>query len=200
MIAGKATSAAPPGTTVYDPAAGVTWLADANLAAKQPFGLAAVNRDGSMDHTTALAWIAALKRANGGKGWLNQSNWQLPPTAPSTPSASCVKGKFGFGCTGGAMGQLYYGYLKLRPGQPAVTVPDMPVHGVHNIQPYLYWSCEGDPKRNACSGAPAQGFQWSFSFGDGFQGTDVVANQLYVTAYYPSAGTAPPIRCGVRCK
>ena len=35
------------------------------------------------------------------------------------------------------------------------------------------------------SAAPATGFQWSFSFGNGFEGTDVLSNDLYATAYYP---------------
>jgi len=37
-----------------------------------------------------------------------------------------------------------------------------------------------------CTGAPQPGFQWSFSFGNGYQGTDLTQNELYVTAYYPS--------------
>ena len=55
---------------------------------------------------------------------------------------------------------------------------------IHNVQPYLYWSCAGAIGRTTCSGAPAApGFEWSFSFGNGFQGTDVIGNSLYVTVY-----------------
>ncbi len=34
------------------------------------------------------------------------------------------------------------------------------------------------------SDGPAANFEWSFSFGSGFLGTDVLANELYMTAYY----------------
>ena len=40
--------------------------------------------------------------------------------------------------------------------------------------------------------------QWSFSFGNGYQGTDVTQNALYVEVYYPNPPRPipPPI---VRC-
>ena len=41
---------------------------------------------------------------------------------------------------------------------------------------------------------PASGFEFSFSFGNGFQGTDIFANDLYVTAYFvgPPSSTSGP--------
>jgi uncharacterized protein (TIGR03437 family) len=42
--------------------------------------------------------------------------------------------------------------------------------------------------QSACDGSePAANFQWSYSFGAGFQGTDLVQNDLYVTAYFVGA-------------
>jgi hypothetical protein len=32
---------------------------------------------------------------------------------------------------------------------------------------------------------PADGFAWNFSFGNGFQGTNLVGNNLFVMVYYP---------------
>jgi hypothetical protein len=88
------------------------------------------------------------------------------------------------------MGGLYHNHLlKLlgaQPGEPVVRAPDIAVGPFHNIQPYLYWSCAGNVGQNICSGAPAApGFEWSFSFGNGFQGTDVIGNSLYVMVYAP---------------
>ena len=40
--------------------------------------------------------------------------------------------------------------------------------------------------RGPCTGAPAPGFAWSFSFGNGFEGTDLIQNDLYVMVYYPA--------------
>lgn len=52
------------GRTVYDTVNNVTWLANANLAATQTFGVSGINRDGSMSWDTAQAWIAAMNAAN----------------------------------------------------------------------------------------------------------------------------------------
>ena len=70
------------GQTVYDPSLNVTWLADANLAGKQTFGVSNVNKSGSMDYATAVRWVAAMNQFDHGAGYLGHHNWQLP-TAPS---------------------------------------------------------------------------------------------------------------------
>jgi hypothetical protein len=76
--------------------------------------------------------------------------------------------------------------LGLKAGEPVVRAPDIALGPFHNIQPYLYWSCAGTVGQTTCSGAPAApGFEWSFSFGTGFQGTDVIGNTLYVMVYAP---------------
>ena len=70
---GKQLEVNPGGQTVYDPVAQVTWLADANLAAKQTFGIADINPDGSMEHSAAVQWVAAMNKANRGHGYLDQA-------------------------------------------------------------------------------------------------------------------------------
>ena len=195
MIRGK--PAKPVAGTVYDANANVTWLANANLAATQTFLLSsfgAVNRDGSMDHDTALLFIARMNTAH----YLNQTTWQLPPTAAHDGSCS-IKQTFGFGCTGSPMGALYYKTLKKAKGTPVVPTPNVGLGPFHNVQPYLYWTCEG-ATLSACNGSPEKGFAWSFSFGDGFEGTDVVANDLYVTAYYPDEPAPAPRATGRRSR
>jgi hypothetical protein len=180
----------PGGQTVYDPIAQVTWLADANLAAKQTFGVAAgINPDGSMEHAAAVEWVAAMNRADQGRGYLGQTNWQLPETGP--PDASCsMKGTTGYDCTGSAMGELFYKQLGLRRGESVVAVPDVKVGPFHNIQPYLYWACEAETAASPCQSAgPDEGFEWNFSFGNGFEGTNLLGNNLYVIVYYPGSAT-----------
>ena len=57
-----------------------------------------------------------------------------------------------------------------------------PLRGWHNRPATL--TCAGNQSSINCSGDPAaRGFQFSFSFGNGFQGTDVIGNSLYVMAY-----------------
>ncbi len=88
------------------------------------------------------------------------------------------------------MGELFYDQLGLSPGMPVVATPNIAVGPFKNIQPYLYWACQAPTIQDACQATdPAPGFEWSFSFGNGFQGTDVLANDLYVTAYFPGPAT-----------
>jgi hypothetical protein len=187
--AGAGLQVNPGGQTIYDPVAQITWLADANLAAKQTFGVAGINLDGSMEHPAAVRWIDAMNNANQGHGYLGRTDWQLPETGPPDPSCS-AKGTTGFDCTGSAMGELFYKQLALRRGEPVVATPDVKVGPFHNIQPYLYWACAGETAISPCqSNGPADGFEWNFSFGNGFQGTNLVGNDLYVIVYYPGSST-----------
>ncbi len=213
------------GKVVYDPdavydlttgAKGVTWLANANLAKTRKFGARClpdgtqcINRDGSMTHTAAKK-----TDVNGSDGWidrmnhhkyLGQSNWQLPPIPDA--DQSCRLKNFGFGCTGSPMGELFYDQLGRNKGTPVVATPNINVGPFNHIQPYLYWSsCEPPNGQSPClavlsdgvTPAAAPGFEFSFSFGNGFQDTDVTANDLYVMVYYPetpeqAADTTPPV-------
>ena len=193
------------GKLVYDPGAsvgggtGVTWLANADLAKSQTFGAQCVNSDGtqcinpdgSMSHTTAENWIAGMNKANGGAGWLGQTDWVLPPNDPT--DTTCDQQNYGFGCTGSPMGELFYAQLGLKAGASVIQTPNINFGSFHDMQPYLYWSCEGAPDdQGPCSSdVPAKGFEYSFSFGNGFEGTDPggvnisTGNELCVTAYYP---------------
>ncbi|MGB6429836.1 MAG: hypothetical protein WBF06_04575 [Candidatus Acidiferrales bacterium] len=185
--AGQGLEVNPGGETVYDPISQVTWLADANLAAKQTFGVAGINPDGSMEHATALQWTAAMNSADQGRGYLGQTNWEMPETGPPDPTCS-MKGTTAYGCTGSLMGELFYKQLGLHRGEPVVAVPDVKVGAFHNIQPYLYWACAAETAASPCqTDGPAEGFEWNFSFGNGFQGTNLLGNDLYVMVYYPGS-------------
>lgn len=85
------------------------------------------------------------------------------------------------------MGALFYVQLGLSQGTPVVPTPDINVGPFNHLQPYLYWSCGAPDSQTPCQEPAAPGFEWSFSFGNGFQGTDVVGNHLYVMVYYPQA-------------
>jgi len=177
----------PDGQTVYDPVSRVTWLADANLAAEQTFGVAGISPDGSMEQNTAVLWVDAMNKADHGHGYLGVAHWDLPETAASDPSCSMQGAtSFGFDCTASPMGHLYYKQLGLLPGEPVVPYPDVKVGPFHDIQPYLYWACTGETARSACqTTGPAGGFEWTFSFGNGYEGTDVVGNYFYTIVYFP---------------
>ena len=180
----------PGGQTIYDPVTNVTWLANANLGAADTFGLPrcaapgtpklCVNADGAMNWDSASQFVANM---NSGTGYLGQTNWELPPV-----DASC---NADYGCSGASnpMGELFYGQLKMSPGAPVAAAPAIGVGPFIHVQPYLYWSCGAGTIQSACGAPPAPGFEWSFSFGNGFEGTDVLANDLFVTAYFVGAPT-----------
>jgi len=180
------------GKLVYDPDADVTWLANANLAASKSFGAQCtggdgkpcIDADGSMSQATAEAWILGMNADigdNGDTGWLGQTTWQLPPTV-----AADIACNPNYGCDASPMGKLFYDQLGLSAGTSVTMTPDISVGPFNNIQPYLYWSCEGAPNSRApCFvDGPANGFEYSFSFGSGFEGTDILANDLYVMVYF----------------
>jgi hypothetical protein len=174
---------------LYDAGQDVTWLRNANLAATDTLGVPGINRDGAMDHATAAKFVDAMNA----RRYLGQSHWQLP--SADTLDAGCrPKPNFGYHCRNSAMGKLYYDLLKVPEGEPVVTTPDVAVGPFHNIQPYLYWSCLGED-RKACGHDPAAThFQFSFSFGNGYQGTDYMSADLYLMVYY--SGGAPPTESG----
>ncbi len=187
----------PGGQTVYDPVTNVTWLADANLAATNTFGLPlckapgspnlCVGQSGAMNFNSASQLIENMNAA----AYLGQTNWQMPAADPNcAASYSCS--------TASSLFQdLYYNQLGLTRGTPVVTPPGIAVGPFTGIMPYLYWTCQADKVTEPCGTAvPATGFEWSFWFGNGFEGTDVLAHDMYVTAYFPGAratATVPEI-------
>jgi hypothetical protein len=73
-----------------------------------------------------------------------------------------------------------------------VTAPNIAVGAFTNIRPYLYWTCQGSTAHAPCDGSVAEtGFQWSFWFDNGFEGTDVSAHDMYVTAYFVGSPSGP---------
>jgi hypothetical protein len=180
----------PGGQTVYDPVTNITWLADANLAATNTFGLptckdsttpaVCVAHDGAMTFASASQFIANM---NAGAGYLGQTDWQLPTIESNCPGYNCAGNQ-------NPMGNLFYDQLGFSQGMTVLIAPNIAVGPFRNIQPYLYWTCGAAGIQDACqTDGPAPNFEWSFSFASGFEGTDLLANDLYVTAYF----VGPPV-------
>jgi uncharacterized protein (TIGR03437 family) len=173
--------------TIYDPVANVTWLANANLAATNTFGLPrctspinpaiCVNPDGAMTWDSASQFIANMNTTSG-TGYFGQTHWQLPPMDQSCTGYNCAS-------AGGPLAELFYEQLKFSQGTPVVSTPAVGVGPFKNFQPYLYWTCEAATIQSACqTDGPSPNFEFSFSFGNGFLGTDLLSNDLYVMAYF----------------
>jgi hypothetical protein len=196
----------PGGTSVYDPETNSTWVADANLAKRETFGLprcktapdmtACVAHDGSMNYESAKAWIAAMNAYvdpnTGVVGYLGQIIWDFPSLDANCPT---------YGCKGDSnpMGNLYYKQLKITAGTPVVAFPDIAVGPFHDVVPLPYWECEANTIQEACEtdiqpDDPSEISYFGFSFGNGFTGTERVTANHFVTAYFVvTTPTKPPI-------
>lgn len=109
------------GLAVYDTDLNITWLADANLAASNTFGVSGMGADGLMDWSTRQSWISAMNAAN----YLGYQDWRLPISVMGDGTCSW-EGKdasiwFGFNCTGSEMGHLFYKELGGVAGQSITT-------------------------------------------------------------------------------
>lgn len=129
------------GQALYDTDLNVTWLADANLAVINTFGVDGINIDGTMDWDTANNWINAMN-ADSGTGYLGYNDWRLPTT--TQPDASCsdqtdpgggfaVQGS-GSGCLASEMGHLNNAEGVYWDDPPA------PGNPFSNLQFNDYWS------------------------------------------------------------
>jgi hypothetical protein len=127
------------GGVVYDPTTNAYWLADANLAASQTFGVSGISPNGSMSYATAKSWVAAMNRAR----YLNHHDWMLP-TAPFQDPSCGAKGpggaSFGGLCQGNALGGLYYVNLGTKfPRNPAAYT-GATIGPVKHLQLAYYWT------------------------------------------------------------
>ena len=104
----------------YDTDLNITWLANANLAASNSFGLvydtdlgtypgdiSGVHGDiyanGNMNWPGAMLWITAMSTAN----YFGYSGWRLPTTLPPFYCRNSISG-YELNCTGIEMGHLFY--------------------------------------------------------------------------------------------
>jgi hypothetical protein len=145
--------------TVYDAALNITWLADANLAATNTFGVQGINADGSMSYEAATDWIEAMNNAN----YLGHSNWHLPNAQVSDQD---------YYKTDNDLGELYYTELGGQAGSTILLTHDRYEHLFQHFQPYYYWTgTEANGKTDAHE---------TFSFGSGFRSGNTDPNEMYV--------------------
>jgi len=170
---------------VYDTVNNITWLADANLAATNLFGLplcsgsgsglqTCINATGSMDYPSAAAWVAAMNAAD----YLGHSNWQLPRLRSRTATVRerGERRQFRIRLRGGALASVYNG-LGFRSPNTAVPIPNTTAGPFRNLQPYLYWS--------SSNGASPENGNAAFSFTTGWIGANTLPNFLYLLPMIP---------------
>jgi hypothetical protein len=192
---------------VYDENQGLCWLANANLAGDplarlllsplltpnnpDPEGDGPnppiIHPDGTMNFETALNWVNAMKAFNGGRGWLNHTNWQLPDSTDIDSNCSSHNsGNFGALCTASAMANLYnVGLARTYPNSVVPHLFDI-AWPFLNLQPGLYWSSKS---------AGDAGYA-SFSFNTGDQGANTT-NYNFLHVLPMTADVLGPIPSGL---
>jgi hypothetical protein len=172
------------GKIIYDQALDMYWLADANLAATNTFGIRQginphpkdgvyinINPDGSMNYATAVAWIDAMNAQD----YLGHNNWRLPMATDASAAYYITGSGIGDTFQGSEMGELYYTELGATAGSTILLPTSAAEAPFSNFQPYLYWA----GSQTAASNANGNGHS-TFSFGSGFQGANIDSNQMYV--------------------
>ena len=141
------------GQAVSDTDFGITWIADANLAASNTFGLATgtslgtytgdtsgvdgfINTNGTMNWPGALFWIDAMN-ADGGTGYLGYSDWRLPTSLNQDGSGPCGPA---FSCSDSEMGHLFYDEFGVSAGSSVTTGDATELAKFTNVQSGSYWS------------------------------------------------------------
>jgi len=182
------------GLAYYDDVADLTWLADANLAASNTFGLqtgvnlgshpldsrnngySVINANGTMNWIGALHWIDAMNTSN----HLGFNNWRLAETAQPDTTCSAQNGtSFGYGCSNSEMGNLYNveGITLATPGI------------FSNFQSGGYWS--------GTEFAPFVDNAWFLDFGNGYQGATNKGTGYYALAVRSGDVSAVPVPAAV---
>lgn len=194
------------GQAYYDDVLDITWLANANLADTNDFGVAGINANGSMTWSTAQSWIGAMNAAN----YLGTNTWRLPTVEPLNGSTFNYTGSYNgstdagsnqseqgtayAGSTGSEMAHLFYntlnnkGYCDPLLSTGGSCSSPQAGWGLSNVGPFSnlqskdYWS--------GTEYAPNTTAAWYFGF---FTGTQDAANKNSpMVAWAVSSGDALP--------
>jgi hypothetical protein len=182
------------GQAYYDDVLNITWLANANLADTNDFGVAGIAADGRMNWNTAQSWIGAMNTAN----YLGTSTWRLP-TIIDTGTSGCNNTYTGTDCgynvdlSTSEMAHMFYstlgnvgrydtsGSLTGCAGAPNYCLTN--TGPFSNLQPYFYWS--------GTTYAPNASSAWHFGFSNGSQGNRPKAVAFYAWAVSPGDALVP---------
>lgn len=175
------------GGLVYDTDLNVTWLADANYAKRSGYAvtLYGAGSDGTMTWSQAEAWVAGLVYHDPVRK-IDLKGWRLPTTLQPDPACSAQAGNdsFGYQCTGGELGHLFYTELGGKTATPIGQVHNASYALFSHPPASLYWSGTG----YASDASRA----WSFVFDSGSSLAAGKGVRMYVLPVRPGdVGPAP---------
>jgi hypothetical protein len=200
----------------YDTVLNITWLANANLAGTNTFGVNDIAPDGRIIHwTTAQNWIGAMNTAS----YLGYSDWRLPTTGPVNGTAMqqtysdngttdlgyniSAPGTAYAGSTASEMAYMFYNNLGNKgyysPSCPAdcSSFGPQPGWGLTNTGPFsnLQPGTSNLTPATYWSGTlnPGGTVAYAFDFKYGFQDTDSQTPYTYAWAVRPGDVNAVPL-------
>ncbi|NBC15675.1 MAG: hypothetical protein GVY09_20490 [Gammaproteobacteria bacterium] len=156
---------------------GLTWMADANLAASETFGVSGINPSGFMTWDTAQAWIAAMNAAN----YAGANDWRLWSALNSDGSGPCGRAP---NCNDSELGHLFYVEGGLSSFDAINDSADLTAVFT-NMQDSVY--------RSGTEYAPNPDYAWLFRTDNGIQYNDVKDFQYYGWAVRPGQIAAAPL-------
>ncbi len=160
--------------TITDDDFGIMWLADANLAAIESFGVSGINTNGQMTWGTANNWIAGMNTSN----YLGYSNWRLPTAFNQDGSGPDFGADNGTGlATDSEMGHLFYNEFG---GTAQSTVFGAPIFDLQNNSAPIFNMHDNTYWTSTEFSSGINGDAWHFNFGGGNQGIAVKSHLLYV--------------------
>ena len=180
------------GSMIYDTDLNINWLANANLADTQAFGVSGIDANGRMNWNTAGLWIAAMNTAN----YLGYNDWRLPTTIDignNGTSGSWYDGTGDYGyntSSTGEMAHLYYtelgnlGYVSTSGAYP------QPGWGLTNTGPFTNF--QSNYYRSGTEYAPNTDRAWYFSTNGGNQSVNYKYDTLFTLAVRPGQVSAVP--------
>ena len=176
------------GAAVYDTDFNITWLADANLAASNTFGVSGIFASGIMNWGTAQSWIGAMNTTN----YLGYNDWRLPTTLQPDATCDSQSGSvsYGLNCTGSELGHLFYNELGGVAGADIQTTNNSSLGLFSNVHSDAYWSGTEyalDPT----------GRVWIFGFRYGGQDTYYKSDSWYALAVRSGDVAAVPVPAAV---
>ncbi|MFK5984804.1 MAG: hypothetical protein QM479_05205 [Pseudomonadota bacterium] len=178
MIANAALVSRLNGQALYDTELNITWLANANLAATESFGVSGITSSGTitgiMNLETANNWVTAMNN----NGYLNITNWRLPTTAVSDNNCTTTQGvpitnNTGSNCSQSEMGHLFYNEFNGMAGQHIRDNTDT------NISLFSFPLELGDAVGYWSGTQPTSTQAFVFGFNVGGQGIEGAENNFY---------------------
>lgn len=155
----------------YDTELNITWLADANLASSNTFGVSGIY-GGRMTWPTANTWVAAMNASN----YFGYHDWRLP-----TSTQNCNN----YNCTQSELGHLFYIELGGKDSTSIASKHNANYSLFKNLASSQYWS-----------GTPYTGglyrYAWAFDFGTGYQYQATYDISFYALAVHPGDIAAVP--------